>query len=387
MSDVICQRLSQFALTVDIVDHATHDLFKTEVSSYLENSARADIYEVYLDGAHVRRQENGREVMSPALKLIWCKQFTDQTINLPIPENYQTTHAYVKGSPLWIVAKDGETLETDRATVIDSWSGATDLPSYRALDFHGMRTAIIIPLKYGDRIFGVLNLEFLRQIRYSAFAAAALTELAEAVSRIIWLHHTYNHQIQDTKHAFENLRQVSALTRSPLDRMRVFLACPTEDQVDKAVLGAIRKTLAEHATDLDVVYWKDVDDSGSVTDQIFDSISSSDFGICYFSELGPSHQPTAPNFLDNPNVLFESGMMQVLARMRLTHFQGWLPIREAPRYCCAAPFDITNERILEVPRLQPDGALNTESLAEKLGKRLDALFGIKSTIAQRRSRH
>ena len=67
-------------------------------------------------------------------------------------------------------------------------------------------------------------------------------------------------------------------------------------------------------------------DAGSISAQVISEITGSDFGIAYFSE--PVKEGA---FQDNPNVLFEAGMMQALTNAAGTLFKGWIPIRESEK--------------------------------------------------------
>jgi hypothetical protein len=70
----------------------------------------------------------------------------------------------------------------------------------------------------------------------------------------------------------------------------------------------------------------DIADSGAITAQIADKIVKSRFGICYFSE--PGQQPSQHKYVDNPNVIFEAGMLHALINSPDAPPSGWIPVRE-----------------------------------------------------------
>jgi len=99
--------------------------------------------------------------------------------------------------------------------------------------------------------------------------------------------------------------------------------------------------------------------------QVIRDIGNSELGLCYFSE-----PTTEGQFQDNPNVLFEAGMMQALANSPSTRLRAWIPVRE--KESPSIPFDIASERILSVDRA--DGKLDKTSFADALRKRVATLI-------------
>jgi hypothetical protein len=74
--------------------------------------------------------------------------------------------------------------------------------------------------------------------------------------------------------------------------------------------------------------------------------------------------------VDNPNVLFEAGMLHALTFLSIQGTSGWIPIREqnSPQ----PPFDFAGERIELIPRAA-DGSLNQEMFRTRLRARLKGL--------------
>lgn len=115
------------------------------------------------------------------------------------------------------------------------------------------------------------------------------------------------------------------------------------------------------------IYWKKVQASGNINDQVRAGIASCDFGICYFSEPVKDDASGGQSYADNPNVLFEAGMMQMLHELRdrrdaLT--LRWIPIREEHKE--APPFNFAGDRILIVPRIGETSELNEEGFKKQL---------------------
>jgi Predicted nucleotide-binding protein containing TIR-like domain len=82
---------------------------------------------------------------------------------------------------------------------------------------------------------------------------------------------------------------------------RVFVAFSS--RADKQVVGVLLDELENLTDHLRVLSWDRIDDAGTISRQLAEAISTSQFGVCYLSE--PDEQG---GFRDNPNVLFEAGI-------------------------------------------------------------------------------
>lgn len=152
-------------------------------------------------------------------------------------------------------------------------------------------------------------------------------------------------------------------------RPQMFVA--TSRNADRRVTGEIQKVLDQFDDRMDVVYWRDISKSGNISKQIIEEISKSKFGLCYFSE------PATPGgqkckYRDNPNVLFEAGMMQALTNSPNAHPTGWLPVRE--KSSPPAPFDFADDRILFVDRFEKDDTFNKDAFQATLEDRVISLL-------------
>jgi hypothetical protein len=110
----------------------------------------------------------------------------------------------------------------------------------------------------------------------------------------------------------------------------------------------------------------------NINTQIGREILESRFGICYLSEPDGT---ASGRFRDNPNVVFEAGMLHArttaVSDAEGNEPAGWIPIREVASP--DPPFDFASERILYVPRSQR-GELNETRLRETLAARIVALL-------------
>jgi predicted nucleotide-binding protein len=138
-------------------------------------------------------------------------------------------------------------------------------------------------------------------------------------------------------------------------------------RADPEVMKILKSTLATYDSHFEVVSWTD-SQTGNILDNIWLKISSCTFAACYFSE--PTHDPTSDarpssrakkqvKYRDNPNVLFEAGILYGLRQIGRSPLKKLLLVREenSPKI----PFDLATEFMVMVPRLQ-NGHVNVSDL-------------------------
>ena len=131
----------------------------------------------------------------------------------------------------------------------------------------------------------------------------------------------------------------------------VFIAC--SEKADEDVMGCITEELDKYQEKglLNYTDWREMEKTGVVISEIGKSIQSSLFGVCYFS------QPAKDGgYIDNPNVLFESGLISAISGVN--DFGSLIAIREKESE--QAPFDIAGLKLIIVPRNKKDGKLNKD---------------------------
>ncbi|MGH9199187.1 MAG: TIR domain-containing protein, partial [Acidimicrobiia bacterium] len=172
---------------------------------------------------------------------------------------------------------------------------------------------------------------------------------------------------------FELNEKLDAATFPRLTRPHFFVA--HSNRADAAVKRLIFEVLDEFADRVEFTDWERMSASGNINTQIAGEIARSRFGICYLSEpADPQDEET--RYADNPNVVFEAGMVHARTAMSDPNDKGeptgWIPMREVASP--PPPFDFAAERILQIPRMR-DGSLNEGRLREMLGQRIDSLLG------------
>ena len=167
--------------------------------------------------------------------------------------------------------------------------------------------------------------------------------------------------------------QLNGLLRKPLPKLtkpKIFLASSYD--ADQGVILAIKSVIEQDFREkLDLVYWRDMNYSGNINTQLLKELSKCRFGICYFSEKS---QESSENILyqDNPNVIFEAGMLHGRSDNNTNFPATWIPIRE--QCSVSAPFDLSSERTIIVRR--NGGAVLEGELKKSLRERVNTMIDI-----------
>ena len=366
MSELVktfAELLKQFTLSVDIVNQGTFNRVRDYVVDYMKNELEAAYF-----GLMTRSVIDGQ----PGLQTTWSSVDQGSATTIRTSEGYtrQVSLAFDQRRPLWVVAEDGTPLRDvpDSTGYIDLWSSTTDLPRYVPPVDEPMKTSIMLPLVRAGRPLGVIYLESTAHVEATAVAKKELQTLAEAIAILIELRDANKTQAEGTEQAVGQLARFLGTAKFPrLTKPNLFLA--SADDADMHVLGVIKETLAEFDSQVTVFDWHEIADAGAITAQIADRIVRSRYGICYFSE--PAPPGGEHKYTDNPNVIFEAGMLHALVNAPDAPPSGWIPVREddSPQ----APFDFADQRIERVPRDTQD-QLDEDRFRTQIKRRVAALL-------------
>jgi hypothetical protein len=351
--------LRHFARSVDIVDERTMDDIRQLVYNYVRDELAIGYFSLASE-----QTVDGK----PGLRTIWSTSPNGHATTIRTPAGAygsQISLSFDQRKPLWVVNLEQRPLRhTD--DYVDLWSGVAELPKYQAPIDQDMKTSIVVPLTHWGRAIGVIYLESTSYLEITPVAKHELSLLADALSILFDLRQANRAQVQGTVDALTDLRAILSATSFPrLTKPQVFVAF--SGSADEQVVGIMQEVLDDFTDSLSVVQWDRIEESGSITSQLVEQIARSRFGICYLSE------PTGNGkvqFQDNPNVLFEAGMLHSLTNSPAERPSGWVPIRE--RRSPDTPFDFASERILFVPR-SADGEVMEARFRSAMRKRVEAL--------------
>lgn len=378
--------LRRFARAVDIVDDDVIHEAGTLVQDYVSRELAIEHVDI------LRQQQVGNE---PGLGTLWSSD-PNALVAWPIHDSdgkhsSQVALAYDSGSPLWTVAPEGGLLEeADKFT--DLWSDTSDVPGYHApMEDLNAKTSIVLPLQVGSRKVGALCLDSSVYMEITPVAREELKLVAEAIGILHSKYESTKSSRTSKKSAIGELKQdLADASFRQLTMPHVFVA--SSGEADDAVVEAITSVLSrdEFTDTISWKHWEGSKQPGPIPQQIVDDITNAKFGICYLSEPNGEHVDASdegeddaaagegkqgdcapqPAYRDNPNVLFEAGMLHSLRG--IGYSSGWVPVREenAP----PAPFDVATERHVLVPRHE-DGTLDRSKFEEQLCGYVRQLIG------------
>ena len=364
MSQMFGERITEFVLSIDIMDQETFTDLLNLIQLYVNEHLDVAYFSV-LDETIVNDQQG--------LRTIWSTRDEGPSYTVGKERGYASHTAYTFGEnkPIWVVSESKSLLQT-ADDIKDMWSGAQDLPPYSTPSKEEVRTSVMHPLRKEGRPIGVVEFAADRYVEPTPASLEEARTLARVISRAYQMYEVRRTQRDNTKRALQLLERAfktGSWTRLALPQM--FVAYPGGERLEmevraehEAIIATIREVVAEFADILTAVFWEDITEAGNINEQVIRDICNSDFGLCYFSE--PSEQG---KFQDNANVLFEAGMMQALTNSPNALLRAWIPVRE--KESVGIPFDIAAERILMVDR--EDGTLDKATFAEALRQRVNAL--------------
>ncbi|MBA3967529.1 MAG: hypothetical protein H0X47_17485 [Nitrospirales bacterium] len=332
------EELLHFSQSVDYLTDENVDNIKQMLFNYLKKKADAATIEICVEAP-----------IGNSLGLIYT-WYSEANQPPPHPifhesgKTYygQTSFAYHNNRSLWIISSvDSELAQADhymnllRSPPVDD----DEIPPF--VDYtgcQGIQTSIILPLIKKGRPHGVFNIEFLQRLKIFDKLKEEIYNIKSAIETLLELEATSSLNRDNTKIAIKRLENISRETSS-LRVPSVFIAFAKKH--DKKVSDSIARVLNNFFSSEQIVFWNKISESGNINEQILKKISFATYGICYLSENVDNH------FKDNPNVLFEAGMLHALANDPLAEPTKWIPIRENAENI---PFDFSTERILVVPR-------------------------------------
>lgn len=361
-----CHFLRRFAFATDLVDEPTLKQIGDLAHRYVDEGLGIEFFEVMGETNNVDGE--------PGLKTLYRSELGDRAERLADDDgnpNSQTAAAFLSSKPLWIVPEDRETPLHECDGWRDLWSEVSDLPDYRRpTDSLQPLTSIIIPLKQSGKKFGALCLESAIYIDCTAIARHELEVLAEALTVLCREKGSRETSRHSTEQAMRELTEILNEVPFPsATRPQLFLATAARAKED--VVGCIKTVLEDYSSQVEIVHWRyDFSTATFVDQELLQAVQKSKFGICYLSEPTEGAENGDHQFHDNPNVVFEAGMLHLLTSVQRPG--GWIPVRE--RDCPEAPFDIRNLQRVEVPRGE-DGNVIVEQFKGDLHRNVRGLLG------------
>lgn len=372
MESSFVSKLLNFATSMPIDDSLCGDI-RHLIHDYILNTLKMDYYHVMADGLHINQEPGLGTVRAGGQP--WCNDNADTVAifgNGETSYRAQSTYAYQKMQPIWVLSENGAPLHS-ADQYVDHWSGAErkKLPKYRNENKFDVMTSIVVPVKQGEHVVGFACFESKKALAISKPATNILTKLAESIGATMAAHEEYKRREQCVRSNFDQLKEMAKESNSPFLRPTIFVA--SSSRADDSVMAIIRNVINDFRDDLEPIFWKEDKAVGAIPEHLQETIAECRFGICYFSEPDDSAAAEALS-RDNPNVMYEAGMLESLYASPIAAPKGWVPIRDidSPQ---PAPFDFSHKDMILVERLgEEKKEINGERLKSDLAAKLKLLI-------------
>ena len=358
MLDSFGDLLLQFSQSVDYLEDKDFDEVRDIIEDYAQDVLKITATRFMVAG---RDSSSSKERLSP---LRHARRGNYRSIPVRNEDDTFSGHcaySYKLDKRLWIISGDDNPYINHCDKYLDLWSDRTDLPKYRSIGEQSIKTSIIIPAidLRGDP-FGAINFETTELLGPTKIAKNELTRIANALSIAYLVLLNSRTQHKSTEEALKKIRMMQRRSWPKLTKPKIFLA--SSARADKEVIDTIQGLFeeADYKDKFHLVYWENMNTPGNINTQLLEILGTCRFGICYFSEPSATGKT---EYQDNPNVIFEAGMIHGRSNISPTRPVSWIPIREENSE--AAAFDFQSERTITVPR-DKSGKLITEQFNERL---------------------
>lgn len=371
MKQTFGSNLLEFSKTVDILEAENFDSIQKHVETYLFNVLNIKYVRLML----VHEMLGGDLMLQ---KYVLNRKEEKPLLLRADDGNYngQMAYAFEKNQKLWITAKkDEKTLDECEGKYRDHWSNKKKLPIYQQFDKRDkVKTSIIIPIQRNNKIddskhiFGVVNFESKEYLPMTANAQRELQNISYALGKLFQLYEGRKFQRTNTSSVIDGYREIIGnLDEKDSEyffkrKSTIFFAF--SERADGAVTSSIKKVIEKKfSKELTLVTWDDPANVGFITTQLLDSMSKSDYLICYLSEKDKKEL----QYRDNPNVLIELGFFMGKNK-EYDDCSNIIMIREENSQT-DLPFDIRDIFSLEVTR-NKSNKLKADLFMEQIGEKL-----------------
>lgn len=342
----LLDQLEAFVRAVDNVSPEVERRVRDTIIAYIGPKLNFEvlIQETYTRGATSSRELNPR----------WATFGNLGNIVLPRagePYGGHAEYCFCEDREIWIYAKGGGLLR--EATSYEDVYGNQELPNYRAYPREDSRVSIVKPIRDEDdrRVLGVLTIESREILEFSRGAETILSQLGRIISVLVRSERESRLNSANTLTAANQLLKwagdsgtFAGLCHKPM----VFQTHSTRalddvlEIISAAVAGISATHQMRHGLGIEHRTWQDSTRPNDIMSELLDVLRRSAAGIAYLSEPA---EPASGKFCDNPNVVYEAGIMHGLG----TPFRGYLLIREADS-TSELPFDMAHKRSVIIHR-------------------------------------
>jgi predicted nucleotide-binding protein len=367
--------LLQFANSVDILEEENFKKIQEYIESYLKKVLHIRFVRLMLI-----RETVGGEVMLVKYSL---NTGLEEILMLRDSEgnyNGQMPYAFAKNKRLWITPLNKEETLDTCSVYVDHWSGEKKFPDYRTINNSvETRTSIIIPIRRDNKmdnnnhILGVVNFESEDYLKPNKQAQDELKNISFTLGKLFQLYENRRFQRTNTSSVINELGKDLDYFKEEhrgyffARRPKVFFAFSSK--ADRAVVGTVKELIGNSfKEELNLIHWDNDENLGSITPQLLENMSNSDYLVCYLSEK----EEEELTYHDNPNVLIELGYF-IGKHTYLSNLKNILIIREEKSEK-SIPFDIKDIVTLSVARFDENNKVNKDILINDLRVKIDSFL-------------
>lgn len=391
--------LIQFARSIDLVREDDFTEILRTAKEYSLKAFKLEYFELYTYNIHEVDRGSSRDKeerlnswrFEDSNRQQWDRELIDPQTKKP---NGQISYAFIKNLPLWIVDEVKNPLHSDNSDdsprrYKDCWSNSAskNIPKYQkhSSNDSNIYTFICIPLSVkvkdnsgnliGEQKSGVLTFEISQHYDLKKHMEEAQKEMKNIADAIAITNHLRCSRILQYKNTDVARKTLAArlnkclptLSTYPLlEKPKLFFGFPQEGSEE--VISVTKMILEERET-VNVYDWQKDNSSRNIHQSILEEIRESRYGVFYLSKIknSPSTSQTPQsNYVDNPNVLIEIGMM-----LSMQSETNLIIIRE--KNSPDIPFDLVAQKRIEVVR-DNSGNLQEENFKYELKGSLDSLL-------------
>jgi hypothetical protein len=361
MEETFAHRLWRFSLAVDIVDRALWDEVWSLIIEYLRKSLGPKYFAVLTPG-YVANEPGLHSMVCSAAPVLPAFRIRRSESDYDGLAGY----SFDRWKHLWVVAAENQGPLGPGVGRRDLWANAQELPEFDRPTDEGIHTVVMVPVGTPERKVGLLDLQLLDYHEVTEQVKTELGYLAKTLAVLIPLCHEYDERREHTREAI-GLHRIALNNAQwpPLTKPQLFLSSSADAAPE--VMAVIMKVLEGFRDRVRVHDWQEAAGGGNINTEMLRQIQASQYGICCLSES--AGEGNGRPYRDNPNVLFEAGMMQALSMEETP--RAWLPIRE--RDSPDAPFNLAQQRMVIIDRNE-NGDLMKAKLHSDLQAQLNAIL-------------
>jgi len=362
------KRLKDFALSADIISDQSFERIAQHTVTYL-NKKLSPIEQIIIAVQYVKEGKPGLFGAWP--KVNGPDTYWEHNIYNDDGTYYgHSSYVLVNNKPGWFVTREKNILNqsTDYVDLLGNYpielgDRNESIPKFAAALGEEFKTSIIIPLRNEGSIYGIINFEFKEYIEPNEEWIKEFNLLAEAFQILYQCRKIYSMQCSATESIISTLGESNP--QISIGTPFVVLFSPQDGCTD--VKAEVQDVLDRYDNHFEVRNWQYAQNPGNIMQFVRENALKATLAVVYLSQ----EKDTRGEFVDNPNTLYEAGLLDGIKETQTTPLKAVILIRE--ENSGTIPFDLQGNRIITVVRIGTDLKLNRDRLKNDLHNQLQAI--------------